>query len=747
MGEPILVLIRSVCLFTLWVGLSWPVWSFAVDNDAQRVIDLLPFGMSVVLLMERSYESQALDWRVLLFLCASTASLSLGSFYTTHPLDSWKGLVVIVCMGVVSSLGALTNFHKNRKFNEEVEKRVTVVAVAFMFACAVLVGWGIIALYPGSMYQLLIVQLLLGLPVVGACLLSLFFPGRKRKVGVGSPLLCLSVRFILAPGATGFWAWAVFCVLAYIVLNCLHEHEKVGFFEAIKAHWRGWQEVETSNSSLTITVCLLVFLLVLSGETNYTIASPRVADSVAPISRVASSLSLLKSEEMLGCSPAQEWRRGALDNGEKILISILEVSQGSSMEVRTVHYMFEETGSILTMILLLSCSIMYYIRRIGNKDAQQGFWQPVFFFSAAMMICFYRRTKNEVLADVEGRLSIIWAEDAIMAIALSVFGGILGCVIAMFRVKADPGNPEEWTVTRNRVSSITSGLRVTRNREEGLIPGVVSLAIALLLILEIARALPLGAGFSYQSAYDAPFYNVVPNASSADGAAIQSLIPLRKNFDWSILGVNCTTEGECLDSMEMFESLLPTNCTRLSAIEWGTVASAFRAVSEGRFGSLASFGLRDMMAVEEIVLLVISLLKICSSFGGYWFPLFDDISLALVGAQSALISIAIPFRVTELKGFSLSADRAEWFVPLLCILIAFDSGMSFYARLYLKAGNKDCHRWPSMDDLRLEFEESCFVTYASMLEEYGYDPEGVTNLEEAWKKVSECDALTTGIAG
>lgn len=320
-----------------------------------------------------------------------------------------------------------------------------------------------------------------------------------------------------------------------------------------------------------------------------------------------------------------------------------------------------------------------------------------------------------------------------MAISLSIFGGIVSTLVAAFRVKKG-SDEEEWKVVRARASSSSARINVVRNREEGIIPGVLSFFIAVLLILEIGGALPEGGGFTVGTVYKVPHFPPLTLSSSGAGLVRDILLPFHGDSYWEDLNVSCTDLQACSSKIEEVERTFNLSCGSDDS-EWRKAGTLMNQLSGAQFGTKARFSLRGMMRVEEIVILSIAILKICANLGGYWYSVFDDVGMALVGAESALISISIPFRVTEMRAFSFDTGSLEWFVPLLSVLIALDAGLSFYLRLYLKLGRQKT-RWKSREEMKHAFQCSFFDDYDSFMIFHGYKG-GVSGEEDAWMATLE----------
>lgn len=659
----------SVCfmmLIALWGLVCWPIWSASLTTTRYRVLDLLPFVVNCLGLLGNSYEGASLDWRLWSLNVISSGALSLASFLNFHQSFDPPGIAIIAIATAISLSGPVTRV-KDHHIHEEFDRRIAIIKVSLVFIVCGLTIWGVLAWRGISAFSFL-AQLLIGGSVALTSCTCLVFVSNRKKIGAGTSLLWLTVRIVLSAGIDCFWIWAIICLLSFSWINMLHN--RVGLLGAVKNHWLAWQRTERFSASISVSLSLAILFLVLNGKTAdiEVIPSP---DVIALTNRVIASLNISFS-----CPPGIEsvWKNMAISGYRDTVETLVSSELFPSHSIRE-HWMFEESASVAMVSLLLVSGIMGYLKRIRDPASTQGFWQPVFFFCTAATILIVSLRPSEILAYVSGNLRITWAEDSMMAISLGIFAFLFSFSVSAFRVKHE------------KIEREATPFRVVKATKVRVYTGIV---IALMFIVAM---LCLGQFFHIFPRQRSISVEVSMRADSVNGSNWEAnrLGPFlsEDHLDiLSIMGVNCSERALCISSLPS----LSCNNTYYDG-------NLIDLVRDSGVGFITKFGLSDLLDKEILALGVLTFCTVILSFASLIFPVMDDLSLLVSGVSSAIMIVAVPYRIREMRLFEQSIT--EWFIPVLSVFQIAVSCASLLVRV------DSPHRveiaWSSKDEMMYDF--------------------------------------------
>lgn len=708
--------IRFICLIALGGIVTWPVWAITFSGVHYRVLDLLPFALNALSLLGHSYEAESLDWRIWGFNMMTGGALSLASFLGYHGEFDPAGISIIALATLVSFIGSLTEIHNGHKATGDYGKGVALVKVSFIVVVCGLVMWGILWWQGTSAYTFLS-QLLIGGSVACASIVSLLFTrGReeRKKFGLGSPLLWLFVRILLTAGVNCFWLWAAMCLASFSVIN--FHHKRVGLIGALTSHWHAWQRIERFSSGVTLIGSVALVLLVLNGRTATITTQPDY-----PTLRISEELKVDFGMEF-NCTniASMVWRSFALEGLNRSRNVAIE-STYFPREFEREHRMFEESASVVVVTLLLVNSAAGYLRKLKDPQATQGFWQPIFFFVAGMMVFVVSLEPRETLGYVSNWLSVSWADDSVMAFSLSMFLFIFSFSVSAFSY--DRGELK-------RTSTPFSSFRVERFRRAGTVVLILSVAISFLCfaqafrLFERERPVSVTIGELSPGVYEDP-----ENTSSI--VMVYRLEPFIGEASRELLtadGMNCSDPTACR------AALLSADGSNPCPMDYEAVNKVSNHLVSGDWRRRVEFGLSDLLDKEILAQAVLSLCTTIVIAGGLMFPILDDLSLVLTGVSSVLMTVVVPYRIREVLEFG---TPREWFVPILALVQFLAGCATLFVRV--ESPRKFVNPWSTVAQLEMDMAFSAFEDYGEFVRSITKKPVSGKTSEEVFTELEKLE--------
>ena len=670
----ILTISRSLLVLFLWALIAYPIWGFLVSDNPMNGLTLGPFVVNAISLAGNySSEADSLDWRVFVFNLLTSGVLSLALLFAHQQMTASNAIIVgLACL--LSLAGSFSHWRFNEKFMTSFDRRVTFMRVIFVLIVLTISAWGIAYQADGDFWVSVLVQTLVASTAAGACFLSMLFPhsSKNLEIGVGSPLLWLIARILLSGGIPRFWAWAFIVFGAFIVMQ-IGKNRHLG--RSLLRFLEGVEYIETRSGLITLSLAVYQLILTLSSQLCEVCVLLRPGYDLK-ISSLTNARNMVLSQSEDQCMPSYWWRGVARANIASFIDPVLALYHSAQGEATChKHYMYEQTGSVIIMILLLSCSCMYTVRRIKNSPGEQGFWQPIFFAVSGIMGVLFVRDKLEILSEGSQTSSIAWSPEAIAAMGISAFGAIFSSFVALFRIKA---TKEGHSLVRISTDRDILEIPNSTARWPLLIPLGLTIASAVLAALEIWHTIPLSNDYGWTSEIPArPITSVRLNNS-----VLQLLYPFSSQIRSLGSLMNCTgiCESEIIDYQDQFMGT-EFNATCL----WATGASSMIAqgISLAALGhkETISFSLADIMHAEMITLSVLCSVLAILVILAVITPVWDDLALTVNLGILAILGISVPYRLLELRSFSELAKEPEWPIPTLCIMLIVNATILFHLRI------------------------------------------------------------------
>lgn len=691
---------RGACLLALWMILSWSIWSITLTEKRYRVLDLLPFAINCLGLTGSSYEGVSTDWRVWTLNMMLGGFLSLASSLSFHQELDIAETSLIVIGTFASVAGAIMRPKAEADIVESFDRKIAFLKVGSISISSILIVWGILT-WKGVAWYRFFAQALCGASVIISSFASLVFVRQRKSLGVGSPLLWLFLRVMLAAGVDFFWGWGLLTLVSFSFLN--FHHNRVNLWGALKNHWRNWQRLENFNASVSLTGAMILFLLVLNGSTAIiTIRPPLIA--LQTVSHLESGLSAIAQAKTVSCSADTLWRILALDSFSDFTSK--SISDPFSPHVsRVEHFMFEESAAIALVALLLISSVAAYIRKAKDPQSVQGFWQPIFFFSVSMMILIVSYSEYETVGYLAGWMEIDWADDGKMAVSLSFLFFLFSFSVSAFRVNANGVLERERTPFKK--------LNFESFRPAGLLLIGLLFLSSLLSFGQYFRVFERERPLSFSRHSTLAGVKVVEDNTTLE-AFVSRLEPYLRTSDRAALtssGINCTNRDQCLSSLYSLER--NSNCTWNHSMNL-PIYKSMLAVQTPNLSYNLRFGISDLLQDEILALAVLQIASIFLVCGGIILPSIDDFGLIITGVGSTLMTIAIPYRLKEASSHVFIGILSEWFIPIISVLQFLMSCVSVLQRV--ESPHKFVVPWVSVEEFMDDFGASEFRSYSAFIE-------------------------------
>jgi len=680
--ETIIEPLRTLALLGIWFLVGWPLWSSLFTDTKYRVLDLLPFLVNAWSLTGRSYEARLTDWRIWIVNMALAFPLSVASSYAfLGGIDNSQISIAAIALGV-SLMGTLPSFHVSIKASENFSRRITTFKViAFLLVVTTFV-WLFTFL---DSYRLndVIPQILAGGCIVVSLLESLAFVRNKNQLGIGSPLIWLSLRFLMTPGIPFFWVWFLLCWVAFEAMNLL-QRKRPTSVGAIKGHWRNWQTLPCANSFLSLNLAIGISLLVASGtNTTTTVVLP---DNAITTLSASQALQSSITDQLATLCEERQWERLGISH----LLDVL--NPGFSMSYSREHPLFENNASILAVLLLLLSNIGYVLRTVKDPKSKQGYWQPIFFFAVALMIILFRKEPDESLGLLNNRLTITWAYDSIMAISMALVGGVLSVFVTAFYIHGTAVKRER---TRHTEINATSAN----------FTGVVLVALtgASCILSLVYFVLPNDSSVRYTN-LTVPLIGLPPEIMSNE-SDVANWLPYAaysylKGTDILVLGAyQACTSYSCL----LNESLLVLpNCSISPPNDplWAVSRDAYTILSTPIPIWDCAVSISLLMRSELIGIGVIQLFTVGLTLGSFHYRALDDIILLGNFASGLILSLAIPTRLLEFRSLVGSTTLIEWNLFTLAIITIVSCAVAVLLRIEV---SPTMALWKTADELSKAF--------------------------------------------
>jgi len=697
-------LIRLIALLGVWACIAWPLWSYLFVTTTYRVLDFMPLLVNAWSLTGMSYESKMTDWRVWIVSLSLPALLVWASLYGLFVGIDWPGCAIALVAVLLSILGSLPGFHVNSRVGESYERMVTLTKVVFLCLLVGLLMWGLDFALDYSLNKA-IPQFLLGSAVLVALFLSLAYIRSIKRHGVGSPLLWLAIRLLLCPGVPYFWAWLLFCIVSFEVLNVCHKRPTT--LKAMKEHWHGWQSLPCANSFFLLNLSFGIAVLVSNGDSLTTTVS------------LGSSVVTFCQNNALIANMVQEYQK-TLCLTDSWMIPYLQTIVDSRFDCTgvqiTTHKMFESEAAILAVVVLLASSCGFVLATLKDPKSSQSYWIPIFFFATAVMILLYDRTTIESLGLAQKRIVSCWSDDSILAICMSIAGGLIGALISAFSLGRKG-------ILRERTRFLSPGYQGTN------LFNVVLLGFELITILACflwfiagqtavvytnqTAAFPLGAVTELNNESDIAGWMQLFAYSSLTSSQRDTLLT----------NSNCSTEG-CYflgnDRNRTCSQPLPGDAA------WATSLSLVQSTSVSFVFWSTDISLSILMQNELLATGVISVLGLFCTMAAIRIPILDDWSLLMTVTAAIIFALAIPLRLKEFRALT-SVSLLEWQILVAVVSIVLSTAVAVVIRIDVGI---PCNPWKTVDEMESDFMRSSKSTMEDFVYHCtGIEPIGEGNIE------------------
>lgn len=666
---------------------------------------MLPFVVNCLALTGVSYEAESLDWRIWVLNMLLGGMLCIASSVQYHQAFDSSELSLIGVGLLISVVGAMTTMKERKNISQKFARQVTLVKVIVILIAVGLIIWAVLW-WKGTTGYTLLAQIICGASVaLSACASMVFLKEDRKQVGVGSPLLWLFLRMILAAGIDAFWLWALLCLVSFAFLNFLHK--RVNLFGAIRNHWINWQRIESFNASVTLTGAMAIFLLVLNGS-NATIAiSPPIGDLL--VGNLERSLTPADSFGESACGGAAIWRALAAANyAEKARLTL---EDPMILHKQTIeHFMFEESASVAMVALLLVSSVSGYLRKAKDPKSTQGAWQPIFFFSTAILILIISYNDYEVIGYISGWMTVTWADDSLMAISLSFFFFVFSFLVSAYKFK---GGGEEKI---KREKTPFESFQMERFRILAVVLICLLFVIALLCFGQYFQVFPRQRflEFTYDGRAEG---EITDPANFSSSIVVDRLESFLREADRNLLtqaGLNCTSRDSCITSLSVLEA--QNSCPNATSDLDEPFFVGVNTLVGGDMAYKVQFGLSDLLDREILALGVLTLCSIALLMAALMYPVVDDFGMAVTGASSTVMAIAVPYSIRELRSPRFHGTIGEWFIPILGMLQFLSCCASILVRV--ESPHKFKSPWVSLEDLQEAYESSPFTEPKLFVQEY-----------------------------
>jgi len=585
----------------------------------------------------------------------------------------------------VSVIGSMGGIITTWRVTEAMERYVTGVKVLcilvilglFMYLLSYLDGYSVSDLIP---------EFLVGGTVFVMLILSLAWVKGEEVVGVGSPLMWVTLRILLSPNVSFFWAWCIFCVLAFLAINAFRKrsHEK----NMVVLHWFNWQSLACANSLLLLNVGVALALLISNGRSVQScVALEDTAESYIGLSQ---QLALYRPN----LTEASLWSQLGYENFEANVVTSLQSN------VCTSHYMYENNAAILAVVLLLINLAWYVVGSLRDQRTKQGNWLPIFFLAVGVVILMYPRSPDDSLGFLTKRLTNNWHNDAIMAFCLGLFGGILGIVITAYRIR---GSEIERDNTPHR--------RMTAKHDSAF----AALGIGLCALVCASAAIGIAiepAGTQYLNTTEPLMaLSSFENSSFIVDLAVSSFseIELKILFaETNCTTVQCAIKGKTLMADNTLTDLSDTS-TKL----------AYQALSVPWVIWNVAVSVTALMQWEMVAIAVIEVITLVCTVGAVRYRALDD-GLVVGNLLSATIFILAVFQRIQEFWSLVPGSAVEWQFVLLGILQLL--GCLAVIGLRIESPDNVDRAWISQNDLDIAlFQSGRDDVRGWILEETGLD--------------------------
>ena len=655
--------LRSLAFLGVWFLIYFPLWAPSITTINYRVLDFAPFAINAWSLAGRSYEARLLDGRVWATNMLLAAPLSIASSFCYFQRFDINAMIIIGALAGVSVLGILPTLHLSITAGENYNMRMTLMKMVGISIGIAGVLW--LLAFLGS-YRLndLIPHLIMGGTMLIAMLESLFaFRGReeRKSKGVGSPLLWLALRTIISAGVPYFWVWFLLEIVAFEIINCMQKRPTT--FISLANHWSDWQCHECANSYISLMISLLIAGLSANGRGPSTkVTLPLEGREVLAMQR--SLLSDLSSQRNDLCSE-RIWEVLGFPGLEKALTSNIQDAYFG------YHTMFENTAALIAVMMLVLGSVGYVLRSLNDGKGKQGYWQPIFFFSVAVATLLYQRNPDESLGFIENRMSTVWHEEALVAIALCIAGCLHCVLVTAFRIERKNGNS---TVVRENT---------THERVDSQGGSIISVLLLFLSMMSIVMAV---------------LFFLVPTSGVRYKNETQNVLPLypainNESWNWVTYGsfryldeeasrllseqVECSS-WDCLVNQSFSNT---SYCWSNVTLDDLALRAKYNYLTASRPIWDRLINLSALMYAELIAIAVIQVVTLGLTVGTIWFRVLDDVQLVGNFFVAIVLAQSLPIRMKEFR--SLVGDNLviEWNIIVLVILTLIGCALSVLQRV------------------------------------------------------------------
>jgi len=375
--------------------------------------------------------------------------------------------------------------------------------------------------------------------------------------------------------------------------------------------------------------------------------------------------------------------------------------------------MFEGTAAVAIVALMLISSVAGYLRKAKDPLATQGYWLPIFYFSAGVMVMIIPFSSYEIVGFIAGWMKVCWADDSLMAVVLCFFFFLFSFSVAAFRYV-------DGEVAREKTPYKNPRAERFRTLGSGLI--FMQFFVAFLCLGQYFQLFPRQRFMNFL--FDERVVgNVVEINADNISDTVNRFEPFLRFQDKQILsgvGFNCSTPEDCFLSLVNLEEQSAFICNA-SGIALALVNGMNTIVGPSMAYSV-QFGLSDLLQKEILALGVLTIGSIGLLLGSLMYPVLDDVSLVISGVSSAVMSIAVPYRILEMQNPIFQGTIGEWFIPILGLALFLASSMSVMVRI--EGPHRFISPFVSEKDLEDAFNLSPYTEVEKFVQQYVEEAQG-----------------------
>lgn len=395
---------RVVGVILLWLGCASPLWFF-MSRDTS-VLVFLPFFVNIFSLHWDFFEARGVDWRVLVFNFVTSSVLSILMLFSLEKgIESISAWVTVGLMTAISLAGGITFASIRIRFLVDRLERISLLKLTVITLVHAGIVWAIESSSWNSDNSLIINTAIGGL-ITGSAILSIVERSDPRRVSTGQPLFWLGVRILLSPLLSGFWIWAIVCLIDFIILNMLVRESS-----CLEGAWITLKRLQKSNLAFG------GFNLVASSAILITVLAGPAIETWTTVSVDRENLRVMR---VLGTT-GQEYNTSSARVASEILA---EWASNRLYELRVfdtrISSLSEQTGLLLTVALLFGGAVFHSL----SKSQGEFRWISIFYFLTAAMILYFPYEEVELGLLARGELFRRWSIEAMTVVVLSVVGGM-----------------------------------------------------------------------------------------------------------------------------------------------------------------------------------------------------------------------------------------------------------------------------------------------------------------------------------